>query len=152
MGPDHFRRWMDMFFWWLPRGGTNPDETKASRSQTKEQPGQQSGEPDRPSPSSSAAATEQQPAEQPVEPPHAPPAQEPAAADKSTANEAADDLTQLKGIGPAMAARLQDMGITTFDSLAAADSKTVTRSLRDKSVVISEKKVEAWIAAAKDAT
>jgi len=65
-------------------------------------------------------------------------------------DDAVDDLTAIKGVGPAMAARLHAMGIRTFEELAAADVKAITRQLRDQSVVISEKKVEAWVAAARN--
>jgi len=37
----------------------------------------------------------------------------------------ADDLTHIKGIGPAFAQRLTDAGISTFSELAAAESSDV---------------------------
>lgn len=36
-----------------------------------------------------------------------------------------DDLTEIKGIGPAFAQRLKDSGITTFSTLAGEDAATV---------------------------
>lgn len=166
MGPDLFKRWMDMLFWWLPRDGDQSRGQQPPREQKKagtEAP-RKSDAPSRPSPAAEPSAPEQpassaassttartEPATKSGEqgaqasatattpPPKAP----------SSAGDAVDDLTTIKGVGPAMAARLQDMGVRTFEDLAAADVKTITRKLRDQSVVISEKKVESWVQAAR---
>ena len=39
--------------------------------------------------------------------------------------ESPDDLTEIKGIGPKYSARLNELGISTFASLAAADPETL---------------------------
>ena len=165
MGPDLFKRWMDMLFWWLPRDG---DQSKGQQPPRGEQQGgagtpRKDDAPSKPvSPakksapepttstatSSTAAATEA--AAKPDKTAQAPkPAPTPTPKAPSSSGDAVDDLTTIKGVGPAMAARLQDMGIRTFEDLAAADIKTITRKLREQSVVISEKKVEGWVQAAR---
>jgi large subunit ribosomal protein L21 len=48
----------------------------------------------------------------------------PAAAKAPAAAAAADDLTQITGVGPAAAKKLVDAGITTFAQLAAVDAET----------------------------
>jgi len=57
---------------------------------------------------------------------------------------AADDLTDIKGIGPAYAQRLAELGITTFADLAAADAETLAQQLEARSGV------DDWIAQAKE--
>jgi predicted flap endonuclease-1-like 5' DNA nuclease len=69
-------------------------------------------------------------------PPHfrsTPPAPEPAT----------DDLTSIKGIGPVYAARLADIGITTFQNLAAADQHTITEATNASASAIAQ-----WISQA----
>jgi predicted flap endonuclease-1-like 5' DNA nuclease len=53
---------------------------------------------------------------------------------------AADDLTQVKGIGPVYAERLVDAGITTFAELADADVAAVAGAAR-----VSESVAESWL-------
>jgi predicted flap endonuclease-1-like 5' DNA nuclease len=68
------------------------------------------------------------PAEEPapVETPAAPPSPEPPRPTLVSAPEAAtDDLTLIKGIGPAYSGRLADIGITTFAGLAAGNASTI---------------------------
>ena len=62
------------------------------------------------------------------------------------ASSGADDLTEIKGIGPKYAERLADLGITSFETLAAADPEAVSNSLDARA------RVEDWIAQAKDRT
>lgn len=152
MGPELFKRWMDMLFWWLPRD--------SNRSEGQQSPGAQREHQGTSSAGGSAASRETQTpgtgeqaaaagntAGAATGQPEA--ASQPQASSSVTDSEAVDDLTTIKGVGPAMAARLQEMGIRTFEDLAAADIKAVTRQLREQSVVISEKKVEGWVQAAR---
>ena len=69
-------------------------------------------------------------------PPPPPPAETPAPADP-------DDLTEIKGIGPVFASRLEAMGIVTFAGLASADVTATAES-----VDTSESNVNDWIAQA----
>ena len=41
--------------------------------------------------------------------------------------EGADDLTRLKGVGPKLAAQLQDLGVTSFAQIAAWDEADIDR-------------------------
>ncbi|MDO7606785.1 MAG: 50S ribosomal protein L21, partial [Loktanella sp.] len=43
-----------------------------------------------------------------------------------------DDLTQLTGIGPAAAQKLNDAGVTTFAQVAAIDTATFEVKVSDK--------------------
>ena len=60
-----------------------------------------------------------------------------------------DDLTQLKGIGPALQKKLAARQIRTFAELAAADAGRLTESLK-ASQPVSSGAVERWIAAAQE--
>ena len=68
-------------------------------------------------------------------------------ADTATAQNAADDLTRIDGIGPKAAAALVAAGIRTFDHLAAADGDTVATALRASGVRLTSG-VHAWPLAA----
>ena len=54
------------------------------------------------------------------------------AAPKAAKAAAADDLTQLTGIGPAAAQKLNDAGVTTFAQLAEIDTATFEVKVSDK--------------------
>jgi predicted flap endonuclease-1-like 5' DNA nuclease len=67
--------------------------------------------------------------EEPETPPSEPdPDVQPVSFGKETV---ADDLTRVEGIGPKVAALLQDVGITTFARLAATEVDTLREILRD---------------------
>jgi predicted flap endonuclease-1-like 5' DNA nuclease len=55
----------------------------------------------------------------------------------------ADDLTEIKGIGPVYAAGLTQMGITSFRALSEAEPKTV-----GDTIGTSVNRVAEWIAEA----
>jgi predicted flap endonuclease-1-like 5' DNA nuclease len=61
--------------------------------------------------------------------------------------EAADDLTDIKGIGPAYSARLTTAGITSFQTLASSDPRTIAEVANTTDTV-----AERWITAASDRT
>mgnify|MGYP003702309529 CR=1 FL=1 len=58
-------------------------------------------------------------------------------------DEAKDDLTAIKGVGPTYASRLAEVGILTFADLAKADAAKVAEVAK-----VSEKVAGSWIAAA----
>jgi predicted flap endonuclease-1-like 5' DNA nuclease len=60
-----------------------------------------------------------------------------------------DDLTQIKGIGPAMQNRLRALGITTFADLAAADPDQLMAKLKG-SQPLSLGRVRHWTEAARE--
>jgi predicted flap endonuclease-1-like 5' DNA nuclease len=60
-------------------------------------------------------------------------------------DEAADDLTAIKGIGPVYASRLDERGVHSFRALANADAATLATSLG-----ISPNVAADWIAQASD--
>jgi predicted flap endonuclease-1-like 5' DNA nuclease len=59
-----------------------------------------------------------------------------------------DDLTAIKGIGPAVQEKLRALGIATFGDLARADPKLLTERLKG-SQPISEARVRGWTEAAR---
>ena len=142
MTQDFLKRWLDLLFWWVPGGSSRHSEGGERPAGARDPAGGATPPPAQ----ASGRASAQKPAAAPEAPKPEPPKQEPAKPATAEDTDApADDLTRIRGIGPAMAARLHEMGISTFDQLAGADSKALTQALRDKSVVISEKKVETWI-------
>jgi predicted flap endonuclease-1-like 5' DNA nuclease len=62
-----------------------------------------------------------------------------------------DDLTVIKGIGPAVQQKLHALGIRTFDDLAAADPETLAEQLKGRQP-ISETLVRGWTEAADQQT
>lgn len=58
-------------------------------------------------------------------------------------DEAKDDLTEIKGVGPTYASRLAEVGILTFADLAKADAAKVAEVAK-----VSEKVAGSWVAAA----
>lgn len=56
-----------------------------------------------------------------------------------------DDLTEIKGIGPVTAGKLQDAGVVSFDQLANADAAILADT-----VGTSEATMAKWIEAAND--
>jgi predicted flap endonuclease-1-like 5' DNA nuclease len=59
---------------------------------------------------------------------------------EAEAEEASEPVQDIKGIGPAYAERLSELGIETVDELADADSATVAEETD-----ISETRIEQWI-------
>jgi predicted flap endonuclease-1-like 5' DNA nuclease len=57
------------------------------------------------------------------------------------------DLSEIKGIGPAMKAKLAQLGIGSFADLAGADADQVAKSLDQRT--ITPERVRSWIAEAK---
>jgi len=119
MWNDMFRRWVDLLFWWAPRSETRQPEQPAP-----EQPA-----PESPAPEAGGRAAGPEPDTAPQGPP--------------------DDLTVIKGIGPAVQEKLRGLGIATFSDLARADPKTLTEQLKG-SQPISEARVRDWTEAARE--
>jgi predicted flap endonuclease-1-like 5' DNA nuclease len=57
------------------------------------------------------------------------------------------DLSEIKGIGPAMKTKLAQLGIKSFADLAGADANQVAKSLDQRT--ITPERVRSWIAEAK---
>ena len=69
------------------------------------------------------------------------------AAPEAAANQVTQDLTIIKGIGPAVQKKLNGLNIVTFSDLAKADPDALAEKLRG-SQPISVVQVRAWIEAA----
>ncbi len=121
MWNDLMRRWMDLALWWVP--GRNRNEAQAD-AHAKAAP----------------TPTDARPAETKAAPAAAP--------GVNQATGGSEDLTAIKGIGPAMQKRLAGLGIVHVADLAAADAKTLTEQLKAGKAVVSESQVSAWIEAA----
>lgn len=120
MWDDILKRWIDLLFWWAPRTEeTRPDRANES------------------SPVASDRGASRVP-EGAVEP-QAPTAEQ----------VVADDLTVIKGIGPAVQEKLRSRGITTFRDLAAANPDDLAAHLKG-SQPVSNARVHTWIKAARE--
>ncbi len=123
MWTEFLKRWREMVFWWLPQQDDAAPQQDQARREERSTTGSASPEPPR------VAAAER--------PESAPAAEQ-------------DDLTVIKGIGPAMQEKLRAEGIHSFRDLAAADADALTARLKAVQVVISRTRVEEWIKTARD--
>ncbi|MFB4203459.1 hypothetical protein KBTX_01850 [wastewater metagenome] len=75
-----------------------------------------------------------------------------AATGQSPANPggSADDLTAIKGIGAAVQKRLAELGIHSFRDLADTDAARLTEQLKARQMVVSQERVNGWVAAARE--
>lgn len=146
------RRWLDLLFWWVPRKDvTRPGAEQAPRPRAPEG-APRSAEPGaRPAPPQTAQRQAQAKGGAPkAAEPGARPAPKPAPAqpEKTVAPPVPDDLTEIKGIGPAMQNRLRALGITTFADLAAADPDQLMAQLKGAQP-LSRGRVRHWTEAAR---
>ena len=133
------RRWMEMATWWLPKAEDDRSSESVAPSEPTETPTPPASEPE------PAPATNPEPATEPAPEPAAPEAATHAEPEAPTAS---DDLTAIRGIGPAMQKRLVAMGIRTHADLAAADAETLTERLKADKAVVSHAQIERWIESA----
>jgi predicted flap endonuclease-1-like 5' DNA nuclease len=142
MWSDITKRWVDLFFWWLPKTG-KPAEGEKQAAAGAERPTEQ------PPP---RKAAEPPPAARPSETARAepsrpePPRSEPRKAEPPKAEARKpepDDLTSIKGIGPATQDKLRGLGIATFKDLAAARPEELAQQLKGGQP-ISEAQVRGW--------
>jgi len=139
-----YRRWLDLAFWWLPRKEAAPaQEPEAAPPREAQQARREATEPE-------ARAVPEEHAQEPKER-----SREPAAGSAATEPEKAvappvpDDLTVIKGIGPALQNKLRALGITTFADLAAADPDAMLEQLKG-SQPLTKARVHGWTEAARD--
>jgi predicted flap endonuclease-1-like 5' DNA nuclease len=138
-----FKRWIDLVFWWLPKHEATqqpaPQPSQAAAERAPKQTTPEAEEPD-------AEATPRQAPRS--KPPAAGAMPKQAASDQAAGKASApDDLTVIKGIGPAVQKKLHALGIRTFDDLAAADPETLVEQLRGRQP-ISQGQVRSWTKAA----
>ena len=123
-----FKRWLDLVFWWLPK--------------------HEAEQPAPPRPPEPAAESTPEPAARQAAEPAADSTPEQVAPDRAAASRPGpDDLTVIKGIGPAVQQKLHALGIRTFDDLAAADPEILTERLKGRQP-ISQTLVRGWTEAA----
>ena len=120
MWDDIFKRWVDLLFWWLPRAEeTRPESADESSSGAS-------------APDASRIPEEglerQVPTAEAIGP---------------------DDLTAIKGIGPAVQEKLRSLGITTFRDLATANPDDLAEHLKG-SQPVSKARVHGWTQAARE--
>jgi predicted flap endonuclease-1-like 5' DNA nuclease len=140
------KRWVDLFFWWVPKVG-KPAESEKKAAAGAERPVERAAA----EPSPRRPAAEPTAASRRAEAPQAEPKPEPPKAEarkaeppKAEARKAEpDDLTTIKGIGPATQDKLRGLGIATFKDLAAADPDAVAQQLKGGQP-ISEAQVRGW--------
>ena len=128
------RRWLDMLLWWVPRkdvtrpGAGQPLRERAPEGAHRSAEPEPGAAPARPAERQAeakggvgrSAETRARPAPKPA----------PDQPKKPVAAPVPDDLTEIKGIGPAMQNRLRALGITTFADLAAADPDQLLAQLK----------------------
>jgi predicted flap endonuclease-1-like 5' DNA nuclease len=118
-----WRQWM---CWWLP-GGDQPEKDK---------PAQDPNQKTTSTPSETEAADVDAAA-----------TWRPAPGEPAVAKPQTDDLTEIKGIGPAIAERLNALGVRTFAELAAANPEELAEWIGRRPVTAD--RVRDWIAEAK---
>ena len=119
-----WRQWM---FWWLP-GGDEPEKDKPAAEQNQQTTSTAS--------ETEAAATWEGSG-----------SAEPAANDDAAKTTPPDDLTAIKGIGPAITRKLDALGVRTFTDLAEADPDDLAAKLASRPVTAS--RVQEWVTEAK---
>jgi large subunit ribosomal protein L21 len=129
-----FKFWRDWMFWWLP-GGDTPADQRPGEPARQQSP---STDADGGKPADRAA---QSAADAPVAS---------AAAPSSAAQGGSDDLTAIKGIGPAIARKLQAAGVRSFADLAAADPNELADKIASRPVTA--ERVRTWISEARTRT
>ena len=168
------RRWLDLLFWWVPRKEATPRRAEQAPRERAPEPAPRTAEPGaRPAPKqpaqqpaqaegrsaraaepSARAATKPAPAQPAAAAgaaePRARPAPKSTAAqpEKTVAPPVPDDLTVIKGIGPAVQNKLRALGITTFADLAAANPDELMAQLKG-SQPLSRGRVLHWTEAAR---
>jgi len=138
-----YRRWLDLAFWWLPRKGAAPSQESEAAPR-----GPQQDEREAVGPGARAAPEEHapEPRERRPEPAARSAAAQP---EKTVAPPVPDDLTVIKGIGPAVQNKLRALGITTFADLAAANPDKLMEQLKG-SQPLSRGRVHHWTEAARE--
>ena len=136
-----WRRWM---FWWVPGVDTADDDKKYTAANRQSAP--QQSAPQQSAPQQSAP---QQPAtKQPqADAADSSASRQPASSQAPSSSAAADDLTAIKGIGPAIARKLDALGVRTFAELAAADPDDLAARLESRTVTAD--RVRTWASEAK---
>lgn len=151
------KRWLDLVFWWLPKSErSQSEEPKRSHKPPSAAASEESETVERPpAPEARPGATQTPPAsaeerpataqERPAAAPERPAAERPAAERPAAPPKPPrpDDLTVIKGIGPAVQEKLRGLGIATFGDLAAADPDRLVDQLKG-SQPISKARVEGW--------
>lgn len=154
------RRWLDLLFWWMPRQERTTRRAEPAPRERAPEPAARPAEPSarpapqpppqRPAQAEGRAPRAAEPSAPPAAKPTAGPAAKPTTApEKTVAPPVPDDLTVIKGIGPAVQNKLRALGITTFADLAAADPDAILRGLKG-SQPLTKGKVHAWTEAARE--
>jgi predicted flap endonuclease-1-like 5' DNA nuclease len=133
-----YKRWLDLLLWWTPKKEAPSREAKGAPARRPQ--GAKVG------PAEPTARPERK--RRAPEPSAAPAAKPAAAGPKPVAPPVPDDLTVIKGIGPAVQNKLRALGITTFADLAAADPDAILRQLKG-SQPLTKGRVQAWTEAAR---
>lgn len=134
MWTEFLRRWVNLAFWWLPQPQEKQDSETATQAPQENRQKRETAEPQTTS----------------EEMPPKPAAAEPVRESAPTPETAAEDLTVIKGIGPATQKTLQELGITTIAGLAGADVAELTEKLKTYQPTVTEARVKRWVDAAKD--
>ncbi len=132
-----FKFWRDWMSWWLP-GGDTPADKRSDESAQQQPPAKDAGS------GKSADAATQPATDAPVGSAAAP------SSTSSTSQGGSDDLTAIKGIGPAIARKLEAAGVRSFADLAAADPNDLADKIASRPVTA--ERVRTWISEARTRT
>jgi predicted flap endonuclease-1-like 5' DNA nuclease len=136
MWSDITKRWVDLFFWWVPKAGKPAESEKKAAADAERPVERAAAEPSPRRPAAEPTAASRQAEAPQAEPP------------KAEARKAEpDDLTTIKGIGPATQDKLRGLGIATFKDLAAANPEELVQQLKGGQP-ISEAQIRGWTAEA----
>lgn len=112
---DSWKRWLELFFWWLP--GLKGEQTS----------GEDAGA--TPTAADTVSTYQNTIGDKTDTSPH---------------KEVVDEVTVIKGIGPSIQTKLERLGVTSLAALAAADPETLVAKL-NASQPISAKRVKGWV-------
>jgi predicted flap endonuclease-1-like 5' DNA nuclease len=137
------RRWLDLAFWWLPKKEEAPPQRSQPTATGPVEPSvREAAKPAAaPRPTEAAAPRPSEPT-----PPVAPAVVRP---EKPIAPPVPDDLTVIKGIGPAVQNKLRSLGISTFADLAGADPDALLDELK-RSQPLTRARVHDWTEGARE--
>jgi large subunit ribosomal protein L21 len=146
MWSDITKRWVDLFFWWVPKAGKPAESEKKAAADAERPVERAAAEPSPRRPAAEPTAASRQAEAPQAEPPKAEARKaEPPKAEARKAEP--DDLTTIKGIGPATQDKLRGLGIATFKDLAAANPEELVQQLKGGQP-ISEAQIRGWTAEA----
>lgn len=174
----YIKRWMRFAFWWVPGIGStsqphqdpdspdNPPGPTERASPKPESPdsktdplsdrkttvaADQASAPDQATaPASDSAPTKAPDDRDTGEKPEKPASAQTSSGTDEAATSDGDDLTAIKGVGPAVQKALEDAGVRSFKDLAKAEPEVLLEKVKSAQPTVSKARVESWIKGAQE--